>query len=182
MKCLQVWLVSIVILMMTSCAVHYELFTEAEGGTNFRDYVTFSIIENTTEIGMPIDTSQRIQFDKAIEEEFEDIGYLLSNDPDLKIAWFIKEDTALEPGVYNAYYSKWRSPKAMQVYEYQMGSLVLDIIDTSTEKIIWHGRVSGRIDKGELDIEREIQKIIKEMFKSYKKDTGIKKVNAYASK
>ena len=122
MKCLHVWLVSIIILTMTSCAVHFELYSEAEEGTNFKDYATFSIIQNTAEIGAPMDTSQRIQIDKAIEEEFEEIGYLLSKDSDLKIAWFIKEDTALEPGIYNAYYSKWRSPKAMQVYEYQVGS------------------------------------------------------------
>ena len=95
---------------------------------------------------------------------------------------FVKIDTKLEQGIYNAYYKKWRYPKAVDVYEYQEGTLVIDIVDMRTGQVIWHAKASSRVEEEMPKLGGKIKDVVKKIFNSYKNDTGIKKVNAYAIK
>lgn len=176
-----VFLTYLMVVLM-SCASTYEFTSDTEPNVNFKHFSTYSILHDSHGFEQGTDTLNRRRIDEAIEEEVEKMGYEFSDNPDLQISWFIKVDTKLEQGVYNAYYSKWRSPRAIDVHEYQEGSLVLDFVDTHTGKIVWHIKVSSKIDDKIKNIDQEIKKVVKEIFKSYKKDSGIKKVNAYAVK
>ncbi len=169
-------------IMALSCAFQYDIVSEVEHEIDFRAYKTFSIVHDTHgfEIGAEPETKKKIN--QAIEKEFRDIGYEYLREADLQIAWFIKLDTKLEQGVYNSYYSKWRYPRAMDVYEYQEGSLVIDIIDARTGQVIWHAKASGKVEKDMPDVEEKINQVVKELFKSYRKDTGINKIKDYAYK
>jgi hypothetical protein len=170
------------ILTISSCAIKYDIVTDTESNINFKKYKTYAIIhdDHGFELGANFINKQRI--DSAIESEIVAIGYEHSEKPDLQISWFIKVDTKLEQGIYNTYYSKWRSPRAIEVYEYQEGSLVIDIVESETGKVVWHGKVSGNITEEVPNVEEKIKQVVKEIFSSYKKDSGIKKINTYAIK
>ena len=171
-------------LLMTivSCAVKYDLVSDIDSNIDFKKYKTYAIIhdDHGFEIGTNPINKQRI--DNAIESEVIAIGYEPSDNPDLQISWFIKVDTKLEKGIYNTYYSQWRSPRAIEVYEYKEGSLVVDIIDRVTGKVVWHVKVSSDISAEIPNVEEKIKQVVKEIFNSYKKDSGVKNVNAYAIK
>lgn len=182
MRFFKIFLCFSLLLTMVTCAVKYDIVSDTESDINFRKYKTYAIIHDGHgfEIGTNPINKQRI--DSAIESEVSAIGYEHSEKPDLQISWFIKVDTKLEQGVYNAYYNKWRSPRAIAVYEYQEGSLVIDIVDNETGEVVWHVKVSGNITEEIPNVDQKIKQVVKEIFNSYKKDSGIKKVNAYAIK
>ena len=182
MRVFKITLCLFLFLTLTSCAVNYDIISDTEPNVNFRQYRTYAIIhdDHGFEIGANPINEQRI--DAAIEKEVTAIGYEHSEDPDLHISWFVKVNTKLEKGIYNTYYNKWRSPRAIEVYEYQEGSLVVDIVDTNTGKVVWHVKVSSNITAEIPDVEEKINKVVKEIFNSYKKDSGIQKVNIYAIK
>jgi len=165
-----------------SCAFKYDITTEIETDANFDHYTTFTIIHSGHgfEIGTNPIHMQRIN--SAIEKEFKEIGYEYAEDPDLQIFWFVKIDTKLEQGIYNAYYSKRNHRQAIEIYEYQVGSLVIDIIDALSGKVVWHGIVSANLNDGIQDAEIKIKEAVKEVFKSYKKDIGIYERNGYVYK
>jgi len=170
------------ILSIQSCAFQYDIVSEAESDTDFQMYKTFNIIHDNHGFEIGADPVNKKRIDQAVQKEFRDIGYVYAKKPDLQIAWFIKMDTKLEQGIYNAYYTKWRYPRAMDVYEYQQGSLVIDVIDTRTGMVVWHAKVSGKVEEGMPDVEDKIKKVVRELFKSYRKDTGINKIKVYAFK
>lgn len=170
------------VLTIMSCAIKYDIISDTEESINFRKYKTYAIIHDDHGFEIGTNPINKLRIDSAIESEVMAIGYEHSEDPDLQISWFVKVDTKLEQGVYNAYYSKWRSPRAIEVYEYQVGTLVVDIVDSNTGKVVWHVKVSGNITEEIPNVEVKIKEVVKEIFNSYKKDSGINKINAYAIK
>lgn len=168
------------LLALESCAVKYEIVSDRDDKAVFEKYKTYTIIHDDHGFEIGTNPLNKVRIDKAIESEMEDIGYEYSINPDLEVSWFIKVDTELEQGIYNAYYSKWRTPMPIDVHEYQVGSLVVDIIDVQSGKVVWHVKLSGKVEDELPEIERKINKAVKQIFNAYKKDTGVKKIKAYA--
>ena len=54
-------------------------------------------------------------------------------------------------------------------YEYNVGTLVCDVFDYKTKKLIWQGVVSGEIDDNPKTRERNMPRVIKELMKRYPK-------------
>ena len=182
MKTLKSCLLFGVLMLVYSCGVTYDIVSDKEKDINFEQYKTYAIFHNDHGFEKGANPINKQRIDRAIEQEFGEIGYTQSYNPDLVISWFIKVDTKLEQGIYNAYYSKWQYPRAIDVYEYQVGSLVIDIVDTNTYQVVWHAKASSKVDHNMSDVENKINETIKEMFKSYKKDTGINKIKVYVFK
>lgn len=174
----------LVLLMMVafSCAVNYEIVSEKEENTNFSKFRSYTIIHDDHGFEIGADPIYMERIDQAVTRELEDMGYVETEDPDLLVTWFIKIDTKLEQGIYNAYYSKWRYPRAVDVYEYKEGSLVIDLIDSKNGEVVWHAKVSNKVTEGMPNIESKIKEVVKALFKSYRKDTFTKKIITYAFK
>lgn len=172
----------LIIMTFVSCAVNYEIVSKKEQSTAFSTHKSFAIIHDDQGFEMKTNPIDKHRIDRAIENELLQMGYLYSKTPDFEVRWFVTVDTKLESGVYNTYYSQWRSPKSIEVYEYTEGSLVVDIIDAKVGSIVWHATATGKIDDEVPDVDQKIKEVVKQIFKKYKKDTGIKKINAYAIK
>jgi Domain of unknown function (DUF4136) len=76
---------------------------------------------------------------------------------------------------YHDFYGRWRYPAYQTVYEYQEGTLVVDIINRTSNQVLWHGKTSDRVYEGMPDVEKKINKAINAMFKQYAKDSKWKK-------
>ena len=182
MKILQYILALFIFLTAYSCAFKYDIESDKELNVNFNKYRTFTIIhdDHGFELGANPINKQRI--DRAIEKEFKAIGYEYSEEPELQISWFIKVDTKLEQGIYNTYYSRRMYDRSIEVYEYQIGSLVIDIVDARSGQVVWHCKASAKVYDEMPDVENKINEVVKEIFKSYKKDIGINERNGYVFK
>jgi hypothetical protein len=52
-------------------------------------------------------------------------------------------------------------------YDYYVGTLVCDVFDAESKKLIWQGVVSGEIDDNPNSRERNIPRVVKELMKRY---------------
>jgi hypothetical protein len=57
------------------------------------------------------------------------------------------------------------------VYEYEAGTLVIDVIDRKNREVVWHGVASGRIYEDMEDVEKEINKVVRQLFERYAEET-----------
>jgi hypothetical protein len=52
-------------------------------------------------------------------------------------------------------------------YDYYVGTLVCDVFDTESKKLVWQGVVSGEIDDNPKTRERNIPRVVQEIMKKY---------------
>lgn len=52
-------------------------------------------------------------------------------------------------------------------YQYTVGTLVCDVFDAGTKKLVWQGVVSGKIDDNPNSRERNISRVVQEIMKKY---------------
>jgi hypothetical protein len=91
-------------------------------------------------------TLQRIH--TAIDHELTDKGYEKSEKPDFGVAVHAGRQTRMDMEGYN-YDWEWRGNEASEAYEYDVGTLIIDIVDLDDQKMIWRGTgtaIIGRDD------------------------------------
>jgi hypothetical protein len=52
-------------------------------------------------------------------------------------------------------------------YDYLVGTLVCDVFDAKTKKLVWEGVVSGEVDENPNNRERNIPRVVRELMKRY---------------
>jgi Domain of unknown function (DUF4136) len=104
-----------------------------------------------------------------------DLGYQKKEEPDLLVSWFVTVKNVTEYDYYYNFYGRWRYPTYQTVYEYQEGTLVVDIINRASNQVVWHGKTSDRVYEGMPDVEKKINSAVNAMFKQYAKDSKWKK-------
>jgi hypothetical protein len=100
---------------------------------------------------------QRIE--SAVEDELAARGYaqVQEGPPDFLVAYHVAFEKKLEArtlysGAYGPYYggypgSVWMGPMWSEtiISEYQLGTLLLDVIEPTRLEVIWRGRAQGRV-------------------------------------
>ncbi len=142
-----------VILFFTSCST-LKVTTDFDRSVDFIKYKTFDFIQ--LDVRGAISELNQDRFIKAIKAEMEKKGFTLDkSNPDILVnATAIIEDkksvTADTYG-YGGYYRPYRwgggvTTTSFDVYEYKYGSLIIDVIDASTQQLIWEGTGNKEID------------------------------------
>lgn len=183
MRPLSYLILFFLLLSCISCAVYpYTIVSTIEENVNFNAYRTYSLVQGEHSVDSDLNAINKQRIHHAIEKEIKDLGYEYSKNSDLQISWFMTLETKLEPGIFNAYYSNWRSPVVVDVYEYQEGSLVINMRDRVTGLIIWHAKATSRLQNEMPNIEEKINEVVEELFLTYRRDSGSHKINVYVSK
>jgi hypothetical protein len=111
--------------------------------------------------------NQRIE--SAVEDELAARGYTLAEEgpPDFLVAYHVAFEKKLEArtlysGYYGGYYGGypggvWTGPMYSEtiVTEYQLGTLLLDVIEPTRLEVIWRGRAQGRVHEFRSPEQRE---------------------------
>jgi len=86
---------------------------------------------------------QKIRVENAIHQHFQNYGFEQSDSPDLLIQFIIKEQRESFLSQECNYYGRWIYGEQCftKVINYTEGSIVIDIINTDTQAIIWHGAI-----------------------------------------
>jgi hypothetical protein len=102
---------------------------------------------------------QRIE--SAIEDVLTSRGYALAEQapPDFLVAYHVAVETKLEARtLYSGYQTGvWIGPMWAETYldEYQLGTLLIDVIDPARLEVIWRGRAQGRVEPWRSPEQRE---------------------------
>ncbi len=158
----------ILLLVVASCA-SIQVTYDYDGTADFGKYKTYSYTEEAK--NFPIQELDRTRVLAAIDKQMSAKGFTKSDNPDVLIDLQVKLQqkqtaTATNTGGYGMYRYGWGGGTTyVNVENYVEGTLFVNMIDKSTEKLVWQGRGTKTLEdhpspeKKEQNINYAIQQI-----------------------
>jgi len=180
---------SIALLIASSCS-SVKFKADYDGDVDFTQHKTLSYYGWQEESDKILTGFEKERIELAFGEEFRKRGFSLAErDGDIIVSLFIVVDQKKGATAYTNHYggggpygyyggygygAGWGwgmgySSTCYQEYEYYVGTLVCDVFDSKTKKLIWQGVVSGEIDDNPKTRERNLPRVVKELMKRYPK-------------
>jgi hypothetical protein len=134
---------------------------------SFGTFGTYAWTQGTVPAGANPLMVQRAQ--SAVESELSAIGLVKADqDPDVLVAMHAatKEDVSLQAWRYGP---GWRygGTGQVDVNRVLVGTLVIDLIDARTKKLVWRGTATDTVSDNPQKNEKKIHKSVEKMFKKY---------------
>lgn len=167
--------VVILFVLVLSCAPKVNVGADFDRSADLTIYRTFSI-SNQANIGVanPLNAERIV---RAITAEMLRKGYIEdNNNPDLLVSALtvVKDRHTVSVNtshyVYGGLYRPYRPVAGfttVRVDDYKDGTLVIDIIDAKTQKVIWSGTGHSEITKMPSKPERAIQVVVTRILASF---------------
>ena len=110
---------------------------------------------------------QRIK--RAVDEQLTDFGYTRANNesPDFLVAYYtITNDKERAADYGYRYFGHSHRVNDVQVYQYDQGTLIIDIVDRKLNQLIWRGWSSQSLDNIN-PTENQIQKAVSQILNQF---------------
>lgn len=164
--------------LMTSCS-SVKVAYDFDKQVDFTKYKTYAFTQESLNLG--IEQLNRDRLINAVETELAAKGFTKSESPDVLIDMHITAKKRTEAvanttgaGGYRGYYGRYGygggfSTTTIDYNEYIDGTLLINMVDKSTEKIAWQGRGTRTIDEDASAEKREsnINYAVKQIFTNY---------------
>lgn len=178
---------SITLLFLGSCS-SVKFTSNYDGSVDFTQFKTLSYYGWQDESDKLLNKFEKERIEKAFADEFEKRGIsIVERDGDIIVSLFIVVDQKKGATAYTNHYggggpygyyggygygAGWGwgmgySSTSYQEYDYYVGTLVCDVFDSSTKKLIWQGVITGEIDDNPKTRERNTPRVIREVMKKY---------------
>lgn len=169
----------VMVISMTSCS-SVKVAYDYDKQVDFAKYKTYAFSEDVAK--MQLDDLNRGRIISAVETELAAKGFTKSENPDVLIDIFITAKKRTEAvanttgggGMYGGYYGRYGygggfSTTTVSYNDYLDGTLLINMVDKSTEKIAWQGRGTKTIDEDASASKREqnINYAVKQIFLNY---------------
>lgn len=182
----------LLLILLSSCS-DLQILTSYDDDADFTSYLTFGVVnyDSTQNVsGQPTAYFDRY-LKNQIEKQMKERGYILSDNRDLEIYYYVKLNTTSEivQSSYPSYGGYYGNPNyygyyggygygtvgvtiggptsRTEVIDQTDGTLIIDIVDVRADKVVWQGTAQKSIgDKG--TSRRELDEIIDRIFKDYK--------------
>lgn len=149
----------------SSASIHADF----DSSVDFDSYRTFSWFTEPEsgegyEYSGPLD--ERIK--SAVDEELKAKGLLkASTNTDLFVAYHVAKRERVEVERWG--YGGWWGTGGGEAYSYDEGTLVIDVVDATTRKVVWRGTATGFLEKDATPEERQerIDEAVRKMFSDY---------------
>ncbi|SHG13424.1 DUF4136 domain-containing protein [Flavobacterium johnsoniae] len=165
--------------LIYSCSPTVRVTTDYDHAANFGEYKTFAVYDLKAQQGQ-VNQLNADRVTNAIRAEMIAKGFKESDNPDLKVnaVSILKNKTSVSAdtnfygygGMYRPY-GYWGGGAMMgganttfNTYDYVDGSLVIDIVSTKSQKLVWQGignaEIDSKPDNPEEFINNSIKKIL----------------------
>ena len=117
---------------------------------------------------------------QAVNQYLQARGYrLVDQNPDFKVGWHGAIDQKLDIGTMDTYYGygwgPWYSPYSVgavpQTYvrEYEEGTLILDVVDAASNKLVWRGTAQAELstDASAEDRQKKLNEAVNKIFDEF---------------
>ncbi|HVG64299.1 MAG TPA: DUF4136 domain-containing protein [Hyalangium sp.] len=117
---------------------------------------------------------------QAVDQEMQARGYrLVDQNPDFKLGWHGAIDQKLDVGTMDTYYGygwgPWYSPyyagtvPHTYVREYEEGTLILDVVDAASNKLVWRGTAQAELsaDASAEDRQRKLHDAVNKILEDF---------------
>jgi hypothetical protein len=161
MRTLSVLFVLSLVVLVAGCSSMRTSF-DYDPTADFPQYATYAWMDRASSGpagsgAQPSDmTGKRVRM--AMDDELARRGMTVdTTNPDLLIAYYVGVEEKVDVTDWGyRYYGGWYG-RDVDVYRYQMGSIVLDMVDASTSELVWRGVVTDYVSEQKSPQERERQ-------------------------
>ena len=182
-------LFSLPLILMISCKPTLKVSSDYDRSANFSAYKTFSLYYTVTSRNVNQLNEERIW--NSIRSEMTKKGYVENNNhPDLLVNAFtvVKNKKYLSATASNYGYGGFFRPygfwaaggvstgyASVHAYDYKEGSLMIDVVDVNTNKLVWEGTGNAEYDKAPKNPEEVINNVVNKIMAGFPQ--GVAKKN-----
>ena len=163
-------------IFMISCKPTLKISADYDRSVNFSAYKTFGMFSLASNKNVNQLNEDRIW--NSIRIEMIKKGYAESNNnPDLlvnavtvvKNKNYLSATTGYGYGVFYRPYGYWGAPghTTVQSYEYKSGSLVIDVVDAKTNKLVWEGTGNAEFENKPKNPEKAIRAAVNKILGAF---------------
>lgn len=165
--CVLVWMAATL-----GCVKSYNTRVNYDQEVEFSTMKTFAWLkpEAGVENPMELDKFTAIKVKKAIKEDLEGKGFNYSeNNPDFLIVFYGSSEDKLtvihwsDPYPawgYRGWHSGWGHHGDIYVEKYKEGTLVIDVIASANQELIWRGSITGPVEERAGKLEKKLTKAV----------------------
>ena len=152
-------LLALAVIVLSSCSTT-QYFSDSIADTDPASYSTYSMEDNCADDINPV---MQLRIKNALELNFRAKNYSKSESGDVLIKYFVKNVSKKYVEECREEYARWEGGRICQekVVNYVEGSIVVDIIDTKTNSIIWHGAAYGPSWSSIKNPNEKVEKVIR---------------------
>lgn len=166
---------------VVGCATSLKVSTDYDKSANFSSYKTFGVYDVRSKEGQ-VTSLNADRIINAIKAEMTAKGYTESANPDIMVnpVTIMKDRVSVSSntnyygygGMYRPY-GYWGGGAGISgnttynTYRYKDGSLIIDVVDSKTQKMIWQGTGNAEIDKAPKDPDEFIANAVKKILEKY---------------
>ena len=157
-------------------SVNYDYDIDAP----FSEYKTYAWVErdapavsNNSRSGIPNSQLVQSRIKRAIDEQMVKKGFTENNSsPDVLMVYHtgVQDKISVTDWGYSygSYYWGWGG-RAIDVYQYQEGTLVIDMIELSSKELVWRGWAQGTVDPNPTpdELDYKIKSAVQKVFSKY---------------
>jgi len=181
-KGLLVFGLAVVFAALYSCS-GVKVVSDYDKEADFSQYETFEYYGWSEGSGSLLNEFDKNRIEQAFGSEFarRDLKFLKS-DGDLAVSLVVILDQKTSKtaytnhyggGLYSGYYGfggGWgmgSSTTTIQEYEYVDGTLIIDVFDTKSKKLVWQGVATGTVDDNPATREKNIPKVVEQIMEQF---------------
>lgn len=143
------------VVLATGCAPSVTVKLDYDNEADFASLKTFAWLPMPVNPGGSIKEAlernslidKRIR--RAVEAQLGAKGYQVNiNNPDFLVTYHIgvEDKITVTDWGYGYGWRGWGTPSRVDVYQYQQGTLILDVIDSQSKQLMWRSFAQGAID------------------------------------
>ena len=171
--------------IITGCST-LKVFTNLADGADMSTYKSFNFTPaDKTEVASTYFSEiNQNRVKEAIAKELATMGYTIAEKPDLMISIFLKVQDKQEimtsypyagRGDFIGIYGGYRyEPNAITAVSYTEGTLIIDLVDTSKNQLVWQGVAVDTISRNNKNAEQKINDAIEKVFLKFPKSPAVK--------
>ncbi len=150
----------------TGCAT-VAVSTDYDRSLDFGRYRTFAWLEEKQPLtgDVRLDNSLlHTRLREAVDEVLAAAGFekTSSGKPDFRVGYHLSVEQRIDVSTLESHYGYgpgWNrvgyGPPTTVVTEYEQGTLLIDVVDTSEDRLVWRGSAEGRVRESATPEERE---------------------------
>lgn len=178
---MKIQLFSLIGLIALASCSSVKFSSDKDPEADFSQYKTLSYYGWADESSKVLNDLEKKRIESSFAEEFKKRGLSIQETGgDIVVSLYIVVDQKTGVTAYNNYYGAgpygyrggwgWGmgyGTTSYSQYDYYVGTLICDVFDSKTKKLVWQGVVSGEIDENPRNREQNIPRVVKELMKRF---------------
>jgi hypothetical protein len=155
--------VALALALAASVQASAKVSSDTTPGVDFGQYKTFAILDARSPMGMNPVMYERIR--TGVEQGMTSKGYASGSPSDMAVIITIGARDKTDINTWGAF------GRQVDVYQYTVGQLSVDVFDTKTRRPLWHGQATQTVTPGKLKPEK-VDKIVGDIMARLPAQTG----------